>query len=281
MKGLLLGLLFATSNSPTDLSVVSHATDWKLNGEAANNCVLASFGDVHDARGAQLTVHCDGDEAVAGNVVLKLPAALLQHRRLSIVAEVEHDERMTPTLWIKSTHNNLNLQFESDVEESMFTAASAGSHHEMTSVVAGGADAISVGIMLHGSGAVAVKNFRVKVSDEGAVAPQAQVVLDTALTIIRQHVSRGDIDWNLLNAQAQRCAAGASESADVYPVIRYVLQQLGDKRSMVLSPATAQILDTHRSSESSSVSIVRLPDGADLVLNKSTLIDQRIADRWP
>src|SRR5947207_15671682 len=99
MKGLLLGLLFATSNSPTDLSAVSnaigHTVEWKLNGELADNCTLATLGDVQDGSGAQLNVQCDVDEAVAGSVVLKLPGSAYQNHRVTFVMDAEDGAAMT------------------------------------------------------------------------------------------------------------------------------------------------------------------------------------------
>ena len=106
MKGLLLGLLFATSNSPTDLSVASRAIEWKLNGDLIAHCVLATWGDVQSASGAQVNVQCDSEENVAGNLVLKLPASRFQNRRVTLIMDVEQGQQMTSTLWVKSSREN-------------------------------------------------------------------------------------------------------------------------------------------------------------------------------
>jgi len=283
MKGLLLSLLFATSNSPTDLSVASRAIEWKLNGDLIANCVLATWGDVQTSSGAQLNVQCDNEEAVAGNLTLKLPAARFQNRRVTLVMDVEQGQQMTSTLWVRSSRDNRTQLFESDADDALLSAAPTGSQRSITSVI-GNADAVSVGLILRGTGAVTLKHVRLIVAPDGETSIQAQQVLDKALDVIRDHAASNDSRWMQLQAQAQQLASGAQSSADVYPVIRYVLQQLGDRRSTVLSPEVVRSLDHRKSSPSTTVKIVALPDGAELVLANAALpvqIDGRVANNWP
>ena len=284
MKGLLLGLLLTASHTPPATTVSYQSSDWKLNGELAGHCMLATLGNVRESSGARVTVQCEDGEKLTGNVSFKLPVTNQQHRRITLVADVEQDERMSSTLWIKSSRDSQTMLFESDAEEALFNSRS-GVRRTVTSVIANDADAITVGLMLHGNGVATIKNVHVTISEQGDISPQAKSVLDAALAFIRQHADHDSRDWNLLNTQAQQFAAGAQDTADVYPVIRYVLQQLGDRRSMVLPPDAARVLDQFRSSSSSAVKIIALPDGADLVLAASTTSDQasdsRVARNWP
>lgn len=279
MKGLVLSLfLVATHSSPAIVSSTS-SSDWKLNGELSGNCMLATLGNVNEMQGAQLTIQCAGDTALTGNVMLKLPAANLQYKRITVTAEVEHDSEFTSTLWMKSLHDNRTLLFDSDVEQTLLGGNDEEGQRSISAVVAKQASSISLGLMLHGKGSVTLRNVHISFSSEGEISPQAQAVLGSALKLIRLHSVRTDVDWSSLNAQAQLFAAGATNSADVYPVIRYVLQQLGDQRSMVLTPRLSQALNQRPASVHSSVQIYSLPDGADLVLANSLTTDQRIADR--
>jgi len=285
MKGLLLGLLFATSNSPTDHSVSARAIEWRLTGELADSCVLATLGDVQSESGAQLNVHCDSEEAVAGNLTLKLPASRFQNHRITLAMDVEQGSQMTSTLWVRSSRDNHTQLFESDADDAWLNSNS-GPRHSITSVIAD-ADAVSVGLILRGAGAVTVKHARLIVAPGGEISDQARQVLDKALAVIRNrnHNELQGSAWAQLQAQAQQLAAGAQDTAEVYPVIRYVLQQLGDKRSMVLSPAVARSLDQRKSGSTAAVKIFALPDGAELVLAAAAKADassdSRVANNWP
>jgi len=284
MKGLLLGLLFATSNSPTDLSVASRAIEWKLNGELASNCILATWGSIQTSAGVQLNVQCDSEEAVAGNLALKLPASQYQNRRVTLVMDVEQGQQMSSTLWVRSSRDNHTQSFESDADDALLDSNPVGSQRSITAVIAN-ADAISVGLMLRGSGAVTLKHVRLIVAPNGEISSQAQDVLDKALSAIQEHAARSEVRWMQLQLQANQLAAGAQDSAEVYPVIRYVLQQLGDRRSMVLSPAIARSLEQRKSAPSAAVKIFALPDGAELVLaattNSDRVSDSRVANNLP
>ena len=283
MKGLVLTLLLMASHSPPVINSAAQSSDWKMNGELAARCALATLGNVRDERGAQLAIHCDtddGDNSVTGSVVMMLSTAALQYKRITVTADLEQDSGFSATLWIKSLHENQTVLYDSDVEQSLLNIGGSGSQRVLSTVVAKDATSISVGMMLHGKGALALRNVHVTISNDGDVAPQAQQVLDSALQLIRQHSLHTAVDWPQLNLRAQQYASGAQDSADVYPVIRYVLQQLGDARGMVLAPEVSQKLNQRRADkQSANVKFFSLPDGAELVLGADAVVDRRIADR--
>ncbi|HVY22587.1 MAG TPA: hypothetical protein VG962_04470 [Steroidobacteraceae bacterium] len=280
MKGLLLSLLFAVSHLPAITSSSSQSDPWKMNGDLASACVLAVLGDVNSEQGAQLNIHCDAEKQIAGNVMLNLPADKWQYKRVTITAGIDSGSALQPVVWIKSLRDGKALLFDSDADQSLWNGNDAATR-TMSAVVAGDASSISLGFMLHGKGSVQLHNVHVRVSSAGRIAAQAQQVLRMALELIRQHNIRDDVDWNLLNAQAERFASGAQNTADVYPVIRYVLQRLGDQRSMVLAPEASRMLDRFPSGPATTVKIYSLPDGADLVLADVIAIDKRVANNWP
>lgn len=281
MKGLLLSLFFAVSHAPSVFKSSHQVDQWKLNGDLASACALAALGDASTVQGAQLSIHCDGDKSVTGNVMLKLPASNLQYRRVTVTADVDGDGTLQPVVWIKSLLNGKTLMFDSDVEQSLWNGNELA-QRTMTAVVSGNASSVSLGFMLHGKGSMQFRNVHVRVSGDGEIAAQAKQVLRTALQLIREHSVRDDVNWNALNTQAERMASGATDTAEVYPVIRYVLQQLGDQRSMVLAPAASRVLSRFRTDPAAtSIKIYSLPDGADLVLAAALVVDKRVANNWP
>jgi len=282
MKGLLLSLFLVSSHPSMIVTPATHSSEWTLNGELANQCVLATLGNVHDERGAQITIQCDSDSPLTGNVLLKLSATHLQYKRVTITANIQHDEQLSSTLWIKSSRASRTLFFETDSDDMLLNASTSSGQRSITSAVAGDAEMVSMGVMLHGKGVVTLRNVHVSVSVDDDISPQAQHVLDRALEVIRQHTARNMVEWDSLAAHAQQLASGAKQSADVYPVIRYVLNELGDKRSLLLTPQTSRALSQHSANSPATIlSFYTLPDGAELALNTAPLVDQRIADRWP
>jgi C-terminal processing protease CtpA/Prc len=63
-------------------------------------------------------------------------------------------------------------------------------------------------------------------------------VLDAAISITKKNaLRRNDVAWVVVEPALRAMAAGAETSADVYPAIRYLLEQLGDHHSFLLPPA--------------------------------------------
>jgi hypothetical protein len=279
MKGLLLSLLLSASHSQVESTIPAHQTGWKLSGDLASVCVLTTYGDTNDAEGASVTVLC-GDSPVTGSVSLRLPASTLANHRVTVQTELSSHPDQYASLWIKAIKANHSESYDTDNDERVFTN-SPDAKRTLTSVIAEDAEFINVGLTVHGQGGVILRHLKITASSEGQISPAAQQVLDTALDSLRQSAARKGLEWARLVDSANRYASGAVDSADVYPVIRHVLQLLGDRQSMVLPPAAVATLNNHRSAPNAKVQIITLPDGAELVLMASQSVDQRIADRWP
>jgi carboxyl-terminal processing protease len=70
-----------------------------------------------------------------------------------------------------------------------------------------------------------------------APAPVAREVLDAAISVIKTEALRKDaLAWDVVEPRARALAAGATKSSDVYPAIRYLLEQLGDHHSRLTVP---------------------------------------------
>lgn len=298
MTGLVFGLLASALFSGSSVSS-SHlplqASEWTFNG-AASACTLESEGRATDKFGAELSVQCPQDAQVFGNVVAKLPADAVHQRRITITAEVRVSAGMDASLWLKTTRDNATLLFENDAEQSLsaVTGDDGWAPRSLSVAVAADATSVSYGVLLQGGGAVAVRNLHVTVSEQGATSPAAQVVLNAALAIVRQQtVTRTDIAWRVLETEVRLFASGAQQTADVYPAIKYLLAQLGDNRSLLLTPELAAAFDHHTepaphesttantASGNKPIRIFTLPDGANLILSATTAdLDSRVARNW-
>jgi carboxyl-terminal processing protease len=104
------------------------------------------------------------------------------------------------------------------------------------------ATAVVFGVLLQGGGAVSVRRLRLEVSAPVAanapLAAPAKEVLDAALSIAKKNsLRRNDVAWDVVEPRVRALAAGAEQSAEVYPAIRYLLAQLGDHHSFLMPPA--------------------------------------------
>jgi len=107
-----------------------------------------------------------------------------------------------------------------------------------------------------------------------APAPTPQAVLDAAITLIKEQALRRDaIAWDVVEPRVRAMAADAEKTSDVYPAIRYLIDQLGDQHSRLTVPAQtaaflsggAQNPEVETRALSEAVGYVRVPGytGAD------------------
>jgi C-terminal processing protease CtpA/Prc len=83
------------------------------------------------------------------------------------------------------------------------------------------------------------------IAAEAPIAPAAQAVMDRAVTLVKTRALKRDkVDWPATEAEVRVLAAGAEKSADVYPAIRYVLSQLGDRHSFLMPPVQSKAFQT-------------------------------------
>lgn len=62
-------------------------------------------------------------------------------------------------------------------------------------------------------------------------------VLEAAIALIKENALRRDaVAWDVVEPRARAMAAGATKSSDVYPAIRYLIDQLGDNHSRLATP---------------------------------------------
>src|SRR5262249_43486790 len=58
------------------------------------------------------------------------------------------------------------------------------------------------------------------------------------ITLIKENALRRDaVAWEVVEPRVRAMAAGATKSSDVYPAIRFLIEQLGDNHSRLATPA--------------------------------------------
>lgn len=261
----------ARVSTSAPMAVAPTVSEWLFAGLAETGCELATDGTVLDEQGASVDVSCAQQARVMGNVQARMSAQGLRQRRVTLSVELQADDAMNVSLWLKTQRDNKTLMFDDDTEQHLLNNQQSDGwvQRTITLPVASNATQISFGVLLQGGGAVQLRNVHVDVSDFGAIAPEATRLLDAAIDIVKQQTSaRSDLSWSLLEPQLRLFASGAQTTAEVYPAIKYLLSRLGDKQSLLLTPEVATALSqaTADVGNGSKVSVFALPDGARLVL---------------
>lgn len=72
-------------------------------------------------------------------------------------------------------------------------------------------------------------------------SPEAKAYLDRTIALFReQHINSAKMDWPALTQRAYAAAAGAKTTADTYPAIRLIIQELGEKHTLFIDPDDAR-----------------------------------------
>lgn len=289
MKGLLLSLLASATMTPSHpagpsvspvhevMQLTQAVSEWSFSGQADQACELQTEGAVTDTSGASLSLLCAEDAQVLGNVLARLPAQSWRQRRVTISVEMQAADAMSASLWLKTLQGTTTLMFDDDTEQNLLSTASADGwvRRSITLPVAANATQISFGVLLQGSGALALRAVQLTVSQPGMIAPAAAQLLDSVIDIVKQQTAlRNDLAWQVLEPQLRLFASGAQSSSEVYPAIKYLLSRLGDKQSLLLTPEVAAALHQVGTATAADVANARvtmfaLPDGACLVLSRT------------
>lgn len=272
MKFLLLSVLATAAFSPHKSTTSVEAGDWTFGGKYDSECVLQSEGRATDALGAEITLSCAS--ADFGNAGATIDALKLRNRRVTLTAEMRSRDANNPFLWIKVLREGKTVSLESTAEQAWYDDLVQDEWTIRTVSIAVPAEAstVSFGVLLHG-GNIQVRNLRLNVSGYAQPSVDAQQVLDEALRIVKQqNIYRQDIAWEGLEEKVRLFAADAQRTADVYPAIKYLLAQLGDRHSMLLPPELAGMFgdsrhETAAQTTADSLKLFLLPDGSKLVLS--------------
>jgi hypothetical protein len=289
MKGLILSVLASAALTPAQplVSLMSSgrmaasqsvlASDWYISGQLVESCELHALGVVTDASGANLDLACAANSSVMGSVSAQVAAQGWRQRRVTVSAEIRTGDAMNVSLWLKTQRGTTLLMFDDDSEQNLLSTtrtADGWETHVITLPIAADATQLSFGVLVQGSGALAVRDLQLHVSQPGAMSLEATQTLDAAIEIVKQQtLQRDDLAWRVLEPQLRLFASGAQSAAEVYPAIKYLLSRLGDKQSLLLTPEVAVALNRVSPASSGNagdarINVFSLPDGARLVLSR-------------
>jgi carboxyl-terminal processing protease len=218
------------------------ATDWALAGASRTLYVMDAKGRATDANGATISLRSVADSPGAfGSVSSRIPAEALRASRVTIAAELQTRGAVGgASLWLRIDQNATALMLDNGSDQAV-RGDSEWTARSISLPVPVEATSIVFGVLLQGSGDVVVRGLRLgmraPVAGGAPIAAPAKAVLDAALSIAKQNsLHRVTVAWDVVEPKVRALAAGAEKSSEVYPAVRYLLAQLGDRHSFLLPP---------------------------------------------
>lgn len=228
-------LLFAatlhadTTLQPTPLE--THSPDY----------AIASTGSVVDADGASVTLSAKDKPKQFGTAIAHADATPARMQRVTLSGELRTTAAAGgASLWLRVDHEKKMLILDNGAQNAIRGDAD-WTARSITLPVPSNATEVVFGVMLlPGGGSVEVRHLRLTVAplSTAPIAPDAKKLLDEAISVVRNNALHAkDVDWAAREPEIHAFAAGAEETSDVYPTIRYLLGLLGDGHSFFQPPA--------------------------------------------
>ncbi len=262
---------------------------WRLR---ADYHIVTARGSALDSAGATLTLRSDAaPPSTFGTITGTVPADSFRGRWVRIIADVDaRNVSDGASVWLLVDGSAGLLALENGAENALKGTDSG--HRETTVLVPPEATRLVFGLLLSGSGEVTARGLRLVVRPPMAanapLAPAAQRVLDSALSIVRDHALwRDTVTWSVVEPRVRALAAGAETSADVYPAIRFLLTRLGDHHSFLMRPTATRGFQTGHA-QNPRPEVRALPDsigyisvaaysGADAAASRQYVVDVHAA----
>jgi C-terminal processing protease CtpA/Prc len=193
--------------------------------------------------GATVTLRAPAQGAAAGvgNASSTIPADSVRLTRLRLSGELQTTGVSGgASLWLRIDKGPTMLMLDNGVGDAL-KGTTDWTGRVISLPVPPEATTVVFGVLLRGEGSVAVRSLRLEaggaLSVDAPIAPKAKAVVDAALTIARTNsLHRNEIAWPDVEKSVRMLAAGAAETAQTYPAIRYLLAALNDNHSFLLPP---------------------------------------------
>ncbi|HEY7395189.1 MAG TPA: S41 family peptidase [Gemmatimonadaceae bacterium] len=223
---------------------------WMLGGNSSQAYTLVSTrGSALDRSGATIALRSDtASTSAVGSITGSAPADSFRRRRVRIIADIETKNVVVgASAWLRVDGPSRSLVFDYGSDD-LVKGTSTG-HREITLYVPAAATRIAFGLLLTGPGEATAKGLRIEaqpMSDVNApLAPPAQRVLDSAITIVRANsLWRDTVTWSQVLPEVYAAAAGAQSTSEVHPAIAMLLARLGDHHSFIMKPQATQQFQT-------------------------------------
>ena len=128
--------------------------------------------------------------------------------------------------------------FEKDGQQSL-TGTNEWQPFQLQAVIGPSTTKVKIGVILYGSGKAWFDDFSVEIQDLSGNQPNtlAREYIEAFCKIVAVHSLRKDsIDLDLLKNRAFTIAGAATQPADCYLAVRYIISQLGDHHSFFMTP---------------------------------------------
>jgi len=234
-------MLLVAGQVPAPAPTLPAATEWRNSGAAAGY-VMEAAGSATARPGATVSFRAPAQGATAGSASVRMPADAARQRRIVVSGELQTaDVSVGASLWLRIDKGPDMLMLDNGAGTAL-KGTTAWTARVISLPVPSDATTVVFGVLLRGGGSVTVRNLRLDVGEpltaDAPIAPKAKAVLDEALTIARTNsLNRHEIAWPDVETRVRVLAAGAEESADTYPAIRYLLASLNDHHSFLMPPA--------------------------------------------
>jgi carboxyl-terminal processing protease len=234
-------LLFVAAQVPVSPDALPPATEWR-NGGAAAGYVMDAAGLATAPGGATVTLRAPDRPAGSGSTSSTIPADAVRLKRVRLSGELKTTGVSGgASLWLRIDKGPAMLMLENGTGDAL-QGTTDWTRRTMSLPVPSDATTLVFGLLLRGEGSVTVRNLRLEagsaLTPDAPIAAKAKAALDEALTIARTHsLHRNEIAWAEVEKSVRSLAAGAAESAETYPAIRYLLASLNDHHSFLMPPA--------------------------------------------
>jgi hypothetical protein len=209
---------------------------------------ITTAGSVVDAEGASLTLSAKDKTKQFGTAIAHADATPAHMQRVVLSGELHTTGAVGgASLWLRIDHEKKMLILDNGTQNAIRGDAD-WTARSITLPVPSDATTVVFGVLLQpGGGSVEVRHLRLTVAplSTAPIAPAAQKLLDEAISVVRKNALHAkDVDWAAREPEIHAVAAGAEQTSDVYPAIRYLLGLLGDGHSFFQPPAQAKAYAT-------------------------------------
>ncbi|MEJ1096733.1 MULTISPECIES: S41 family peptidase [unclassified Pseudoxanthomonas] len=236
-NGILIAAWLATFPAAAEQTM-----QWRVTGDSTHY-VLEGGGDAQSEAGASLSVQSQGDVGESyGGGVAAVDATPFRGQRVRLSGRIDaHSVVGGAGLWLRADGPSGVVAFANTQREPVLGDASNVSR-EVEISVPSSAQTVLFGPLLTGRGRLLVRQLRLERSpaDTDADVPPAQIV-EAAVAIMRDHALNANrIDWSAVQSALVQKAEVAKGPADAYAVIDSLIQQLGDRHSVLMLPVAAR-----------------------------------------
>lgn len=223
---------------------------WSLGGTPnAGYTTVSTAGSVMEKGGATIALRSStAAPAAFGAISTTIPADSFRTRRIRVSADIDAVGAVGgASPWVRVDAGTAMLALENGSDAPVKGTTTA--RRDLVIYVPPSATRVIVGLIVYGPGEATARGLRIDalpaVPVNAPLSPQAQVEIDSALSLVRRNsLWRDTVSWGPVESDVRAMAAGSQTAADAFPAIRELLRRLGDHHSFLMKPSGAQAFRT-------------------------------------